>query len=53
MVCKKPVDPLDGPPFIVGTLTLIRQYHTDNLDKFIALMGQYVRAMVVATSGSK
>jgi WASH complex subunit strumpellin len=52
LICKKQTDPLDGPPFVVGTLTLLRQYHTDCADRFLELMGQYVRT-VIRTVASK
>jgi WASH complex subunit strumpellin len=52
LICKKQTDPLDGPPFVVGTLTLLRQYHTDCADRFLELMGQYVRT-VICTVASK
>ncbi|XP_062506598.1 WASH complex subunit 5-like [Corticium candelabrum] len=52
MVCRKATDPLDGPPFVVGTLTLLRQYHTDCADQFLALVGQYVRTMVCAVKSA-
>lgn len=53
LVCKKPTDPLDAPPFIIGCITLLKQFHVKNTDKFLALMGQYVRSHVDAMPGSK
>ena len=51
LVCKKPADPLDAPPFVIGCITLLKQQHVDNTDKFLALMGQYVRSFVDAMPG--
>lgn len=51
LVCKKPTDPLDAPPFVIGCITLLKQFHVDNTDRFIALMGQYVRSFVDAMPG--
>ncbi|WAR23300.1 WASC5-like protein [Mya arenaria] len=53
LVCKKPADPLDAPPFVIGCITLLKQFHVDNTDNFLALMGQYVRSFVDAMPGSK
>ena len=50
-MCKKPTDPLDAPPFIIGCITLLKQFHVDNTDHFLALMGQYVRSFVEAMPG--
>lgn len=46
MVCKKSTDSLDGPPLVAGCITLLRQFHSDNRETFLAYMGQYVRSMV-------
>ena len=51
MVLKLPKDPLDGPPFVVGTLSLLKQFHSENTDQFLALLGQYVRSMVEFAAG--
>ncbi|XP_077866142.1 WASH complex subunit 5-like [Saccoglossus kowalevskii] len=53
MTAKNPKEPLDGPPFIAGTVTLLRQAHSENIDQFIALIGQYVRSMVEVTATSQ
>nr|XP_054772627.1 WASH complex subunit 5-like [Lytechinus pictus] len=50
IIGKLPKDPIDGPPFIVGTLTLLKQFHTENTDQFLALLGQYVRSLVESTA---
>ncbi|XP_052274369.1 WASH complex subunit 5-like isoform X2 [Dreissena polymorpha] len=53
LVCKKPADPLDAPPFVIGCITLLKQFHVDNTEKFLAYMGQYVRSFVDAMPGTK
>ncbi|XP_038056716.1 WASH complex subunit 5-like [Patiria miniata] len=50
MIGKLPKDPLDGPPLVVGTLTLLRQFHSETTDQFLALLGQYVRSSVESTA---
>jgi len=50
-VCKKPTDPLDGAPFIAGTVTLLKQFHSENTERFFALLGQYVRSAIASTHG--
>ena len=39
-------DPLDGPPLAIGVVTLLRQFHSSHTHRFMALTGQYVRALV-------
>lgn len=46
MLAKKAPDPLDGAPFIAGCVTLLRQFHSDNTEHCLTLLGQYVRSMV-------
>lgn len=46
MTCKKPTDPLDAPPFVTGCITLLKQFHSENTEVFLALLGQYVRSTV-------
>ncbi|PIK50593.1 putative WASH complex subunit strumpellin-like [Apostichopus japonicus] len=52
IVGKMPKDPLDGPPFVCGTLTLLKQFHSENTDQFLALLGQYVKSTVEAAASS-
>ena len=51
LVCKKPTEPLDGAPFIAGTVTLLKQFHSENTEHFFALLGQYVRSAIASTHG--
>ena len=51
LVSKKPTDPLDAPPFVTGCLTLLKQYHAENTDIFLAFLGQYVRSLVDSLPG--
>jgi len=44
---------LDGPPFVAGSITLLRQFHSENIEKFLMYTGQYVRSMVDSQIGSK
>ncbi|KAK2181203.1 hypothetical protein NP493_407g06015 [Ridgeia piscesae] len=53
LICKKTSDPIDGVPFIHGIITLLKQFHSDDTDQFLALIGQYVRSMVEASQSSK
>ncbi|KAL3869501.1 hypothetical protein ACJMK2_042174 [Sinanodonta woodiana] len=53
LVCKRVADPLDAPPFVVGCVTLLKQFHSDVTDTFLALLGQYVRSDVEALPGVK
>ena len=51
LVCKKLAEPLDGAPFIAGTVTLLKQFHSENTERFFALLGQYVRSLIASTHG--
>lgn len=48
MTCKKVTDPLDGPPLVVGIFTLLKQFHAENTNFFLAFLSQYVRSTVDA-----
>ena len=46
-------DAIDGAPFIVGLITLLKQFHSSCLDQFIAFLGQYVRFAVSISAGGE
>uniref|UniRef100_H2YIV2 WASH complex subunit 5 n=1 Tax=Ciona savignyi TaxID=51511 RepID=H2YIV2_CIOSA len=46
LVSKKPTDAVDAPPFIIGMITLLHQFHVDDTNKFIEILGQYLRSFV-------
>lgn len=46
---KRLTDAIDGPPFVVGLWTLLRQFHPNNTNQFLAFVGQYVRSMIEQT----
>ncbi|XP_014669948.1 PREDICTED: WASH complex subunit strumpellin-like [Priapulus caudatus] len=50
---KKLTDHLDEVPFIVGTFTLLRQFHPENTNHFFALLGQFIKSTVEISLGSK
>lgn len=52
LICKKGAEPLDGVPLIVGTLTVLHQFHQDHVSNFLAYMGQYIRSLINSTSDS-
>jgi WASH complex subunit strumpellin len=43
-------EPLDGAPFVVGVITLLKQFHSSHTSTFLAFMGQYVRSMIQESS---
>ena len=53
MICRRMSDPIDGPPFVAGCITVLRQFHSDNTDQCLAYFGQYVRSMVDSQIGGK
>nr|XP_035958536.1 WASH complex subunit 5 isoform X3 [Halichoerus grypus] len=46
MVCRKPADPVDWPPLVLGLLTLLKQFHSRYTEQFLALIGQFIRSTV-------
>ncbi|XP_036904418.1 WASH complex subunit 5 isoform X1 [Sturnira hondurensis] len=46
MVCRKPADPVDWPPLVLGLLTLLKQFHSRYTEQFLALTGQFIRSTV-------
>ena len=51
LLAKKTNDPLDSTAFVLGMVTILKQYHSDCTEQFIALLAQYVRS-VIATNTS-
>ena len=45
---KSADEAVDGVPFAVGVATLLRQHHRDLTIRYLALLGQYVRAQLHA-----
>ena len=50
---RRGTDPLDGAPFVAGCVTLLRQFHSDNTEHCLALIGQYVRSIVEAAATAR
>lgn len=40
---------IDSTPFIVGVITLLKQFHSLNTQKVLAYLSQYVRSLINAT----
>ncbi|KAK2144442.1 hypothetical protein LSH36_756g00059 [Paralvinella palmiformis] len=53
LIGKKTSEPIDGIPFTLGLFTLLKQFHTENTDMFLAYLGQYIRSHVQAAVGLK
>lgn len=37
---------MDGPPFVIGLITLLKQYHSTHTHRFFAYIGQFIRAQI-------
>jgi len=46
MTCAKKDLPLDGAPFVVGVITIMKQFHSSHTHTFLSYLGQYVRANI-------
>lgn len=53
MVCRKPADPVDWPPLVVGLLTLLKQFHSRYTEQFLALIGQFIRSTMEQCTSQK
>nr|XP_044999379.1 WASH complex subunit 5 isoform X2 [Jaculus jaculus] len=53
MVCRKPADPVDWPPLVLGLLTLLKQFHARYTEQFLALIGQFIRSTVEQCTSQK
>jgi len=42
-------EPLDGAPFVVGIITLLKQFHVQHTKTFLAYIGQYLRTQINLT----
>lgn len=49
LVHKKEKKAFDSTPFVVGFITLLKQFHSSTTHKLFAYMGQYVRSLINAT----
>eukprot|EP00753_Platysulcus_tardus_P012790 PLAT3544.1.p2 GENE.PLAT3544.1~~PLAT3544.1.p2 ORF type:complete len:1162 (+),score=712.35 PLAT3544.1:31-3486(+) len=48
LVRRKASDGVDGVPFLVGVLTILRQFHPLYTHEFFAYLGQFVRSSIFA-----
>ncbi|XP_059103422.1 WASH complex subunit 5 [Peromyscus eremicus] len=53
MVCRKPADPVDWPPLVLGLLTLLKQFHSWYTEQFLALIGQFIRSTMEQCTSQK
>ncbi|XP_061462563.1 WASH complex subunit 5 isoform X2 [Rhineura floridana] len=53
MICRKPADPIDCPPLVLGLLTLLKQFHSRYTEQFLALIGQFVRSTMEQCTSQK
>ncbi len=52
-MAQKPKDKssVDAIPFVVGVITLLKQFHSVYTQQFLAYLGQYVRSLINITVG--
>ncbi|OQV24357.1 WASH complex subunit strumpellin [Hypsibius exemplaris] len=46
LVPRRRYDPVDGTPFLVGFVTVMKQFHADDTRQVVQLIGQYLRSVV-------
>nr|CAD7425882.1 unnamed protein product [Timema monikensis] len=52
LVCKKPQDPIDGVPFIVGIQTILKQFHPEVRNQYLLYMGQFIKSHIAFSLNS-
>jgi len=53
LVCPKKDVPLDGAPFIVGVITILKQFHSSHTHTFLSYLGQFIRASICVQASNK
>lgn len=46
LVPRRRYDPMDGTPFLLGFMTVMKQFHEDYTRQLIEMIGQYLRSVV-------
>jgi len=46
VIARKSKDSYDWLPFVVGVITLLKQFHALHTQKFLAYLGQYIRGLL-------
>eukprot|EP01064_Diplonema_japonicum_P020497 TRINITY_DN2999_c3_g1_i1.p1 TRINITY_DN2999_c3_g1~~TRINITY_DN2999_c3_g1_i1.p1 ORF type:complete len:1160 (+),score=247.44 TRINITY_DN2999_c3_g1_i1:53-3532(+) len=46
LVVRRKEDPMDGAPFIIGLVTILKQFHSQQKDVFVAYLCQYCRVVM-------
>lgn len=44
---KRLADGIDGPPFVIGCLTVLKQFNSTQSEVFFQLMSQYVKSLTL------
>ena len=44
LLCKKIGDGVDAPPFIFGIMTILKQFHPNQTERYLQFLGQFVRS---------
>ncbi|XP_073257126.1 WASH complex subunit 5-like isoform X2 [Porites lutea] len=52
MVARRPTDQIDSAPFVVGMITVLKQFHSEYTEQFLACCGQYVRSLIEASANN-
>ena len=50
MVARRPTDQIDSAPFVVGMITVLKQFLSEYTEQFLACCGQYVRSLLEASA---
>ncbi|XP_069477717.1 WASH complex subunit 5 isoform X2 [Ambystoma mexicanum] len=53
MACRKPADPVDWPPLVLGILTLLKQFNSRYTEQFLSLIGQFIRSTMEQCTSQK
>lgn len=53
LVCVAKKTNLDGAPFVVGVITLLKQFHSSHTHTFLGYLGQYARSIIHSSSSKQ
>mmetsp|Transcript_15193 Transcript_15193/g.38374 ORF Transcript_15193/g.38374 Transcript_15193/m.38374 type:complete len:276 (+) Transcript_15193:812-1639(+) len=53
LMCKSKNEAFDGVPFVVGVLTILKQFHSSHTQTFIAYLSQFVRVSIAEEKQGK
>lgn len=51
LISRKLSDNIDGAPFIIGTFSILKQFHKDNMNKFLSCLAAVINFQIEMLPG--